>query len=239
MSATPETDLRHVSTRWSQMDDLDTFVLRYIAPIREYLGRLVEADIADDLLQTLLVRLLDRGLDNVSRDRGRFRHYLIRVVRNEVATWHREQSRSRLTGLGERVVADDASDPAALVADDWNRSWRQAILSRARTAVQAHEERTDGCLFATILARQQSAGDQRSDEIAAAVAAESGVPLSAANYRQQLSRARRMLADAVRREVAETLDDPTPAAIDEELAELGLLRAVGPLRASRRSRPRS
>src|SRR5947199_127989 len=57
--------------------------------------------------------------------------------------------------------------------------------------------------------------------LAAQIAADP--PLSAAAFRKQLSRARAAFARALVDEVERTLEKPTPEAVLEELAEVGLL----------------
>ncbi len=50
-----------------------------------------------------------------------------------------------------------------------------------------------------------------------------GHPVTPGAFRQALQRARRTFTSHVIREVAASLDDPTPVAIEEELADLQLL----------------
>ncbi|MEM7561336.1 MAG: sigma factor, partial [Planctomycetota bacterium] len=89
-------DLRGISTQWSVVANANLFVLRYSDAIQEYLKRLLRNDNdVEDVLQLFLVKILENGFQRVSPDRGRFRNYLIRAVKNEVIDWQRAKSRRK------------------------------------------------------------------------------------------------------------------------------------------------
>lgn len=218
-------DLRNLTTQWSKIDDMDVFVLRYVDPIRMYLERLLDEDAVEDVLQQFLVKVLERRFANVSRDRGRFRHYLIRAVRNEATTWHRVNKTRATQHLSEDgdAVPTDESDT---IDDVWNDSWRETIVNRARMEVDAYEEAHDGCLYGTILSVVGDADGTPSPGLAAEVSTIAGREIAPATFRQQLSRARKMFAESILKEVAETLDRPRPEDVQEELVELGLWNVI-------------
>ncbi|HEY7426485.1 MAG TPA: hypothetical protein VH682_19785 [Gemmataceae bacterium] len=76
-----------------------------------------------------------------------------------------------------------------------------------------------------------------SKTLAARTSAVIGRPLRAEAFRKQVSRARRLLAKLLLKEVAQTLDDPTPEQIKDELIALALWEYIRPyLAAERRMR---
>jgi hypothetical protein len=65
----------------------------------------------------------------------------------------------------------------------------------------------------------------QADEMAAKLAGEVGKPLSAGWVRKRLHLARRRLAEWLIEQVRQSLRQPTDQAVQEELAELGLLES--------------
>ncbi len=63
-------------------------------------------------------------------------------------------------------------------------------------------------------------------KLAARTSAQIGRPIRAEAFRKQVSRARRMLARLIVREVEQTLDQPTPEHVKDELVELALWHYV-------------
>jgi hypothetical protein len=59
-------------------------------------------------------------------------------------------------------------------------------------------------------------------DVPAAGALGPGLPHSTAAFRKQVSRARHLLEKLIVKEVAQTLDDPTPEQLKEELIDLAL-----------------
>jgi hypothetical protein len=65
-----------------------------------------------------------------------------------------------------------------------------------------------------------------SEKLAARVGQLTGRPIQPAAFRKQVSRARRMFAQLLLREVEQTLDAPSPQELEEELTEIGLMKHV-------------
>jgi len=65
-----------------------------------------------------------------------------------------------------------------------------------------------------------------SKSLALRAGAFAGEPVSPETFRQQLSRARRVFARLLLIQAAETLQDPSPEQVDEELLDLGLMQYV-------------
>jgi RNA polymerase sigma-70 factor (ECF subfamily) len=64
--------------------------------------------------------------------------------------------------------------------------------------------------------------------MAAQLSTELGKPLTAAGVRQLLHRARERFADLLLEEVAQSLAEPSPERLEQELLELGLLEYCRP-----------
>jgi hypothetical protein len=214
--------LDQISTDWSIVGDPPRFLLRYAPAIRSYLGALIkDTHQADEIAQDFLLRVVQKGFERASPDRGRFRDYLIAAVRNAAVTglWRRTDG-----PLTEAVLARQVEDGA--LAKRWLSDWQRCLLDSAFRALEAHQRRAPGNLFHTALRVALDHPDEDSPALAARASTLAGRPVRAAAFRKQLSRARRMFAEALVEEVAQTLAEPTPARIEEELIEVGLLPYV-------------
>jgi RNA polymerase sigma-70 factor (ECF subfamily) len=217
----PDSRLDQITTRWSTLQDPLQFVRRYATAIRKYLEALLRnPHDAEEAAQEIMLHFVKQGFAKADPARGRFRDYLKRAVRN--AAFKRQ--RKRPVQLGEEDVARLAvTDPAFVRAEqEWLAEWQRCLLNRAWRALEEQQQRSPRNLAHTVLRLTIEHPDEDSPELAERAGRESGRPLKVEAFRKQLSRARRLFAELVRGEVAQTLDDPTPEEIDEELAEIGL-----------------
>jgi hypothetical protein len=214
--------LDQISTDWTIIGDPPRFLLRYAAAIRSYLGALVKDEHdADEIAQEFLLRVVQKGFERASADRGRFRDYLKTAVRNAARTRLRRRTEAPLT---EEVAARQAED--CTLEKRWLGDWQRCLLERALRALEAHQRRSPGNLFHTVLRVALDHPEEDSPAQAARTSALAGRPLRPEAFRKQLSRARRMFAEVLLDEVAQTLQNPTPARIEEELIETGLMAYV-------------
>jgi hypothetical protein len=220
-----EGDLPEIATQWELVRDPAHVVMRYAPAIRRYFGVLIRNDHdADEAAQEFLLRIMRGGFSRARQERGRFRDYLARAVRNaalNVLRSRKGRSAARLT-LPDTLAADD---PAAHDRE-WLLGWRRCLLRRAWRALAKHQQRSPGNLCHTVLSVLARHPREGCDALAARVGQLTGRPLSAVAFRKQVSRARRAMALALVTEVARTLDHPTRELVVEELAELGLLERV-------------
>jgi hypothetical protein len=220
--------LASISTHWPTISDPVKFVLRYSPAIRGYLRVLLPqpADI-DEVLQEILLSVFEQGLSPDRVRRGRFRDYLIAAVRYRAWRYRgRKQPRSL-----DQEQAQELQAPPQFAAHDgewgeWLAGWRQCLLDRALDTLERNERQSPGNWHYTVLKLSTENPDATSKTLAPRV--EADPPLTAAAFRKQLSRARIAFARALCEEVERTLDVPTPEAVLEELADIGLLAYVRP-----------
>jgi hypothetical protein len=218
----PQTRLDQISTDWTIVGDPPRFLLRYATAIRSYLGALVKDEHdADEVAQEFLLRVVQKGFERASADRGRFRDYLKTAVRNAALTRLRRRAEMPLT---EAVLARQVEECA--LEKRWLGDWQRCLLERAMRALEAHQRRSPGNLFHTVLRVALDHPEEDSPTQAARTSTLAGRPVRAEAFRKQLSRARRMFAAVLIDEVAQTIEEPTPARIEEELSEVGLLPYV-------------
>jgi RNA polymerase sigma factor (sigma-70 family) len=218
-----ERDLRHLSTRWSAVAQPDRFVMRYAAAIHHYVRALVaDPHDADDICQEFLLRVAQKGFPPLDPARGRFRHYLIAVVRNAARAYLGKKHARPGSELHEGL--SDGSDEDA--ERRYHAEWQRCVLDAAMQELARHERRSPGNLGHTVLRLLIDHPDASSDELAEIASKQSGQTLNAAALRKQVSRARERFAELLTEEVTRTLDEPTAADVDAELTELGLMHYV-------------
>lgn len=211
-----------ITTNTSILVDPSRFVRRYGVAIHAYLHALISSEHdAEEVEQDLLLQVVERGFPDGMGRRGKFRYYLMTVVRNAALAYFRKKSRRPVT------VADLSSIPAAQIADRaWDRSWRECVMKNAWLALRSHEQRNSGNLFYTVLRTSIKHGDEDSTMLAVRVSCATGQELSPEDFRKQLSRARRKFSELLIEEVARTMRAATPEDLEEELSSLDLLKYV-------------
>ncbi len=217
--------LDQISTRWPALSDPTQFVMRYATAIQHYLHALIKnPHDVEEVLQDFLLRGLLHGFVRTGQLRGRFRDYLKAAVRNAALDHLRKRTlpREPLLDLDKLSLGEDSGP----TQQTWVAEWRRCVLDRAWEALYRHQRRSPGNLFHTVLRLASEHPDEESPALADRAATLAGRPLGAAAFRKQLSRARRLFAELVIKEVAQTLADPAPEHIESELVELGLFPYV-------------
>ena len=219
-------DLDLIATHSFDLSDGDRFLARYAPAVRRYLEALLKnAQDAEDVAQSFFLRVVEGGLRRFDPARGRFRDYLKVGVRNAALSFLRQKSRQPRVIDGAMIPeAFSQREPDANRA--WLREWQQCLLERVWQALERHERFAEGNLFHTVLRASVDHPDEDSSELAVRVSCETGRPLSAEAFRKQLSRARQAFAKLIVREVELTLKQPSPADVEDELTETGLLAFV-------------
>ena len=214
-------NLDRITTIWPAIHDPVRFVLRYAPAVSRYLGALLrDPHDADEVAQEFLARVVERGFANADPGRGRFRDYLKMAVRNAALNYLRRKRRAPRPDVDRLELAGPEEEQA------WVAEWQRCALAKAWRTLDQHQARTPGNLFHTVLRLSVDHPDEDSEALAARAAALAGRPLRADAFRKQLSRARRLFAEALLREVTQTLENPTPQQVEEELIELGLMPHV-------------
>lgn len=233
----PPDRLSGISTMWTVLRDAhggspeasaaakELLLARYGGAVRRYLlGLLRDPHAADDLTQEFAVRLLTGGFHGADPTKGRFRNYVKTTLFHLVSGYLRKQRAHPGSLANEALVEAEqrSSDPA--VADaGFDEAWRAELLARTWAALAgAHTA------YHTVLQARAANPTLSSDDLAPRVGEMLGKPITPANLRQTLKRARDLFAELLVDEVSRSLDNPTAEGIDEELADLNLLQYVKP-----------
>ena len=223
--------LSAVSTMWTvlrqahggQPDQVaqarELLLARYGGAVRRYLMKLLrDPHAADDLTQEFAIRLVTGKFHAADPERGRFRNYV------KTSLFHLVSAHARDRRKRPEPVAPDQGPLAGLAAPEedesaFQESWRAELLARTWTALA---DANPG--YHLVLRMRAENADASSDVLAERLAEKTGRPMTAANVRQALHRARELFASLLQEEVAHTLTDPTTDAVESELADLQLLR---------------
>lgn len=218
--------LSRMATQWSAVFEAhagradaagaarNRLVVRYSGPVYRYLlGAVRDPDAAADLCQEFAVRFLRGDFRRADPGRGRFRDYLKTALSNLVNDHHRSRQAQ------PRPLAPDSPDPAEPSGDDFLAVWRQGLLDQTWAAL-----RDENPTFHAVLLLRIESPEMPSPEMAARLTERLGKPMSPENVRKSLQRAHAKFADVLIDRVAESLDDPSPEALEAELQALDLWR---------------
>lgn len=226
--------LHFPSTHWSlireagqgRREALDDLLGRYLPALRAYLLRTtrLSAEEAADALQDFCLEKVVRKrlMEHADRRRGRFRTYLLAVLRNYLVSRHRREHTRRRAPDKPLVSLEELAAPAGArddPQDAYNLAWARQVLAQVIEAMQAECERTGrpdlwGVFSSRVLGPML-------DDVPPTPYAELierygfGSPLQASNA---LLTAKRMYARLLRQVVGEYARDP--AEVDEEIADL-------------------
>jgi DNA-directed RNA polymerase specialized sigma24 family protein len=221
----PTTRLDQIDTDWSMIHEPAHLVMRYANAVQRYLGALIKnKHDAEEVAQDFFLWVSQHGLPRARRDRGRFRDYLKKVVRNNALNFLRRKQYCKPTTDLERISAPE--EHRGIPDQEWVVQWRRCLLRRTWRRLAKHEQRSPGNLAYTVLKLCADHPQEDSSALAARASQQTGKPLRADAFRKQMSRARGVFAQFLVKEVAATLTEPTTAEVEEELADLGLMTYV-------------
>jgi DNA-directed RNA polymerase specialized sigma24 family protein len=230
-----DTRLNQIATLWTQVrrahDDpgsqgraaREALLERYGGAIKKYLlGALRDPHAAEELAQDFAVKFLNGNLKGADPTRGRFRDFVKGVLFHLVADYHHKRRRD------PNPLPTDAPEPGAdcAVAAERDRafleSWRDELLGRAWDALQRHQDQT-GQPYYSVLHFRADHPDDSSAEMAEKFSARVGRPINAPAFRKALDRARDKFGDLLLDEIAQAIENPSRAALEDELSDLRLL----------------
>jgi RNA polymerase sigma factor (sigma-70 family) len=226
--------LNEIETLWSDIrrahrdegeahDARARLVLRYIGAVRRYLTWVLrDGETAAELAQEFAIRVLRGDFRRADPSRGRFRDFVRTAALNLVHDHHRRR-RVRPASASPGVPEPAAPpEPSQEPDDEFLRSWRMELFSRAMAALAAYQERT-GRPYHDVLSVRTADPQLTSAQMADILSTRLGRPVNDAWVRQTLKRARGCLADLLVDEVAVTLGNASYGDLEQELIVLDLL----------------
>ena len=204
---------------------LETLCETYWLPVYAYARRLAGSiDEAEDLTQGFFVHLLEKdAIAKATKDRGRFRAFLLTAMKNFVAN-DRDKFRAEKRGGGRHVLSLDFAagesrcqiEPSIQVTPEtlFERRWVLTLLDQVLDRLRMELAETGKeALFANLKGALLGEMTQPDYELAAAAL---GIPTAAAS--QAAYRMRKRYRELFRQEVARTVEND--ADIDDEIGQL-------------------
>lgn len=227
--------LSEIETSWTQLglahgDDgqgqaaqqaRQVLLHRYANPVYQYLLACVrDPGVAEDLAQDFAIKFLKGRFENADQDRGRFRDFIKRSLSN-LATDHFRRQQKEQKNL--RSIEPEVATSSEL-NDRFRQIWRQEVLNQAWNALMQSNESSDQVYLAVLQLKAENPQSTAS-ELARLIEDKLGRSgLSDDWVRQNLSRARKRFSKILRHEISQTLGRQRDEDVDEELAELELLK---------------
>lgn len=198
--------------------------LRYRAAIRRYLGGWLRNDEwADEAAQDVATKLMAGDFGGWTPGTSAFRDVIRTMTITEGRACLRRLRKARpLDEDLSRFLAAPQTDPDER---DWIAENRRMFLEAAWKRLQVHQQQ-EGNRHYTALRLRHDFPQDTSDELAARLSAAAGETVTAASYRQLLRRARLSFAEFLVGEIRDTMTDPTPERIGDELRDLELYEYV-------------
>lgn len=195
---------------------LETLCRRYRRPLLVWLrGRGCPTDDAEDIVQGLFAALLARRfLLSVDREKGRFRNFLLRSLKNH---WLDQQARIRAMRRGGGVVpasldeTDEGGELVRQVSDDdtgpdlaYDRAWASELLENSLSQLKAECARLKHSrLFAEL--EPSLYGEEQGDRYRAVG---DRLGMSEGAVKVAASRLRSRLRAIIQEEIRQTIADP-------------------------------
>jgi DNA-directed RNA polymerase specialized sigma24 family protein len=198
---------------------------RYCGAAYRYLaGAVRDEDVALELFQEFAVRFLQGDFRRADPVKGRFRDY-VRTALMHLVTDHYRRIQNWPRPLPADLI-DSAVVPPDVAAceDEFITSWRDELIDRTWRALAESQPS-----YHAILMMHVRHPGILTRELASRLSEEFDRPISAANARVMLHRARQRFAELLVQEVQFSLECPDREALDQELRALGLWSICKPV----------
>ena len=199
----------------------------YYTPVLRFLQREGKSkDEAEEFTQAFFARILSQNsLQHADPQKGRFRSYLLGALKNFLGEFLRNQSRQKRGGdvIHESLDEPESDsspglqlpDPESSIPDSYfDREWALALMDRGLKSVEAKFSKSGKEQHFEVL-KPWLMGDASTLSQADAAAS---LNLTPGAIKVSIHRLRKDFADAIRNEVAQTVDSPEE--ISEELRYL-------------------
>ena len=209
-------NLVRTSQAWTQAGSAAGFVLRYLPPTRRQLAAILgSTEQADEGLKMIIAHLVSVGFED--QKHHRLRDFLLRSIRSA--------ARSRLNEMPASDRPDIDFDQLTTDSKQWVCFWREGLLERAWRALERIEHATPNRPLYSVLHCGTANPQATPAMLVIQIATETGLQTDEANVQRTLPEARKMFAQLVADEVAETLEKPSTADVKQEINVLGLGKA--------------
>jgi len=233
---TDEDRLSQIQTQWTVLrqahgapdpdtrEALETLVRQYGSAVRRYLGAaLRDPDDVDEVYQEFTLRLVRGELKSADPDRGRFRNFLKSILFRMVADHYRKKKRGPTSQEMEAHLEPAVPDDQDAQDQQFLESWRDELLDQTWLELKSISDRERKPHYATLRLKVDFP-KLPYDELTPRLTEIVGREISIDNAKQRVKRARDLFSRLLLARVTASLDSPQPADVEQELADLRLLK---------------
>ena len=203
-------------------------LLRYRPAVFRYLSAcLGNVYDAEEMCQEFSLRLIRGDFRNANPEKGRFRDLLKTALYHLIIDHHKKKKRQMAQmGIG---APEPVADLESVCDSDrqFLATWRGNLLNQAWEALAQAERETNQPVH-TVLHFRAGNPEMRSAEMAESLSAALGKKVTAEWVRKWLHLGREKFAGLLLHEVAISLREPTPDAVEQELIDLELYQYCKP-----------
>lgn len=196
---------------------------QYGNAIRRYLNtKLRDPAAADDVYQDFAIKFVRGEFHKATPEKGRFRTFIRTVLFRQVADYYRARKRRNDVQLDVNLVEPVGESEEAARNAEFAEVWRDEMLKKAWDGLYEMQE-TSGKLWYSVLQLRVRNPAMRSAQLAEALGEQLDKPISSANVRVLLHRAREKFSVLLIETISNSLNSTSYDDIEEELADLQLL----------------
>jgi RNA polymerase sigma-70 factor (ECF subfamily) len=196
---------------------------QYGNAIKRYLNtKLRDPAVADDVYQDFAIKFVRGEFQNVTPEKGRFRTFIRTVLFRQVADFYRSRKRRNDVQLDVNLIEPVGESEEQARNEQFAEVWRDEMLKKAWDALYDLEE-TSGKPWYSVLQLRVKNPQMRSAQLAEVVGEQLQKPMTSANVRVLIHRAREKFSVLLIETISNSLNSTSPDDIEEELADLELL----------------
>ncbi len=196
---------------------------QYGNAIQRYLNtRLRDPAAADDVYQEFAVKFIRGDFQKASPEIGRFRTYIRTVLFRQVADFYRKKKRSGDVQLDVQQIEPVGAEDEETRNEEFAQVWRDEMLKKAWDALYDLEASSGKPWYSVLQLRVQNP-QMGSADLARSMTQQLEKPISSANVRVMLHRAREKFSVLLIETISNSLNATSADEIEEELADLQLL----------------
>jgi RNA polymerase sigma factor (sigma-70 family) len=228
--------LSQIATQWTMLFDAHrgpddaaqkarkALMIRYCGAVYRYLARVVrDPALAEDLTQEFALRFLQGKFGQADPSAGKFRSYVKASLFRLVQDHYRGKGAQARQLPMDSDVQIPAPDEGAAADQAFRESWRQELLARAWRALE-EVQREAGQPFHDVMKLRVDRPELSSAQLAEALGQKVGKPYTPGALRQLLHRSRERFAELLLEDVQQSLEGAGMDRVEEELADLQLLK---------------
>ena len=196
---------------------------QYGNAIQRYLSaKIRDPSAVDDIYQDFAIKFVRGDFHKASPEIGRFRTFIRTVLYRQIADFYRIRKRRGDVQLDAKLFEPTGENDDSTRDEQFVQVWRDEMLKKAWDALYDLEVASGKAWYSVLQTRVKNP-QMRSADLANAISEQLDKPISSANVRVLLHRAREKFSFLLIETISNSLESNSVDQIEEELADLQLL----------------